>query len=111
MIFSLSGCQDQIDPRADRISGPGPDPDSPLIGTSWFYDAWGGAKLYFESAETVLLIIESIESRHGYSYDKATRKGHAVSLGNFTITENYEQMNFSPTWRGYPHGALFTRSF
>ena len=107
MIFSLFGCQEQIDPRADRTSGSGPDPDSPLIGTSWFWDGgWGEIMLYFESDETVLF---NEQDRLTYSYDKATRYGQAVSLGDFSVTEHYEQMHFSPTWRGYPHDALFTR--
>ncbi|MCL2763115.1 MAG: hypothetical protein FWD36_07935 [Treponema sp.] len=107
IIFSLIGCQAQIDPREKRPGGSGPDPDSPLIGTSWFWDGgWGAVTLYFESAETVLF---NEEARHAYSYDKSTRIGQADSLGRFTVTNNYERMVFSPTWRNYPHGADFTR--
>jgi len=49
------------------------------------------------------------ETRHAYSYNKITRSGQAASLGDFTVTENYDRMIFTPTWRGYPHGAIFTR--
>ena len=111
LIFS-AGCQEQIDPRAIQPSGPGPDPDSPLIGTNWFWDGgWGATSLYFENAETVLFTEQSgNQVRHAYSYDKAIRKGQADTLGAFTVTENYERMIFSPTWRGYNHGANFTRT-
>jgi hypothetical protein len=107
LMFSLIGCQVQIDPRQERATGPGPDPDSPLIGTKWFWDGgWGEVILYFENPETVLFYNLS---RFAYSYDKIIRTGEAVSLGRFTVTENYELLNFSPTWRNFPHEANFAR--
>lgn len=108
ILFSLAACQEQIDPRVALPAGPGPDPDSPLIGTAWLWDGgWGAVNLYFESAERVIF---NGQESYEYSYDKAAGKGQAVSLGNFAVTENYSRLIFSPTWRGYPHGADFTRT-
>ena len=110
ILCILSACQDQLDPRYDEFAGIGPDPDSPLIGTSWFWDGgWGEVTLTFDNAETVLFIEGSNQVRHDYVYKKSNRIGKASYLGRFTVTENYNQMNFSPTWRGYSHGANFTK--
>ena len=68
--------------------------------------------LYFESPETVFMVREestSLESRHEYSYERSNRRGRAGNLGSFSVTERYDRMVFSPTWRGYPHPVEFTR--
>ena len=110
ILCILSACQEQIDPRDKGLSGIYPDPDSPLIGTSWFWDGgWGAVTLNFDTAETVLFIEGASQFTYKYVYVKSTRNGQADSLGRFSVTENYDRMIFSPTWRGYPHGADFTR--
>ena len=101
------GCQDQIDPRDKRLEGPGPDPDSPLIGTRWFWDSgWEEITLYFESAETLRYNEENPPI--SYWYDKALRNGHADTLGRFSVEGNYDGIVFSQ-WKQYPHGAVFSR--
>ena len=104
MVFSLAGCQVQTDPRDIRPGGPGPDPDSPLIGTRWLFGDWGEQIVYFETAETV----EFNGNSYTYTYNKETRNGHADYLSRFTVAENYENMTFH-NWRQYGHPAHFTR--
>lgn len=106
------GCQAQTDPRDVVPSGPGPDPDSPLIGTYWYWDSgWGESTLYFESAETMIWIAgTSGETILPYSYGKEIRTGQVDTLGDFSVTEDYTELHF-PMWRQYPHGADFTRVY
>ena len=107
MMFLLAACQEQIDPRDTRPSSE-PDPQSPLVGTTWEWDSgWQEVPetLYFD-VDTVLF--RGVES-YDYLYDKAERIGIADYLGRFTVSEDYEQLTFSPSWRNYAHDADFTR--
>ena len=107
-VFFLAACQDQTDPRDIQLYQPGFDPESPLIGTSWMWDSgWQDVPetLYFD-AETVLF---RGQESYAYLYDKAERVGIADYLGRFTVSQDYERMTFSPSWRIYAHEAYFTR--
>ena len=108
MVFFLVACQAQIDPRDTQPYLPGFDPESPLIGTTWEWDSGFQEvpeTLHFD-AETVLF--RGVES-YAYLYDKAERVGMADYLGRFTVSQDYERMTFSPSWRIYAHEAYFTR--
>ncbi|HCC36858.1 MAG TPA: hypothetical protein DEQ14_04190 [Treponema sp.] len=105
----LAACQAQIDPRDTQSGRLPPDLESPLIGTAWRYETWGQT-LYFESAETV---IHNGTDSYEYFYDKAARAGRIGVLGSFTVTADsvtadYKLINF-PDFKGYGHGADFTR--
>ena len=105
MVFSLYGCQEQIDPRDIRPNRPPPDPASPLIGTSWVSPT---ETLYFESAETVMW---NGHTRLHYWYDKDERNGEVDDIRWFSVMGDYEGMHFH-AWRNYPCGRqeYFTRT-
>ena len=98
------GCQVQEDPRAIQPVRPGPDPESPLIGTSWIFSDFGDQIVYFQTAETVVFQNES----YAYTYNAKTRTGRADYLNSFVVQENYERMTFL-SWRNFGHSADFTR--
>ena len=101
-----AGCWEQIDPREPPYNWPAPDPDSPLISTKWRWDSgWENAVLHFGTAQTVWYN----EDAYDYFFDKAIRRGEIVHIGIFTITGNYDTMDFSQ-WKSYPHGAHFIRN-
>ena len=103
-MFFLVSCQNQLDPREQAYRWPAPDPDSPLIGTRWINTDWGEQIIYFEDAETVVFD----GNTYAYTYDKAKLRGQADYLGGFTVTEDYQRMNFS-NWTIYNHSVIFTR--
>jgi hypothetical protein len=106
-ILTFTACQAQTDPRDIHPSGPGADPNSPLIGTEWRKDIYGTVNLYFDTAETARCIDNDTYS-YDYTYDKSTRKGQVDSCGNFTVTADYEKLIF-PSWKQYGHETVFTR--
>jgi hypothetical protein len=111
-LFSLIGCQAQIDPRESPYNWPAPDPDSPLIGTRWFFGVFGTQTIHFETAETVLFTEISggttRTSSHNYYYDKAIRNGMIGYLGRFSVTEDYMIITFH-SYRNFGHSVNFAR--
>jgi hypothetical protein len=109
MLFSFAGCQEQTDPRDTQLNWPPLDTDSQLVGTRWHWGDWGGATLFFETPETVMSNLgDSEEFALAYVYNNTTRSGQVDTLGRFTVTGDYEKLNFSE-WRNFGHGVEFTR--
>jgi hypothetical protein len=117
LLFVLSGCFQQYDPRdtvpANPPPGTGSTPSDSLKGTVWIWDSPYGMRTltFHQSAMTVTYLGQDGDDYTvSYTYDDDTRKGRIEYYGEagFEISADYKTMHIIE-WKNYGHGCDYTR--